>query len=157
MSENRFSNDDHVKPVWDVAIPDGFYHLSNPGGETCLVRLYTPSHEPPYRGIGYGVWDGGGFLPLWDLCADCTLTPVVITPKPEVVHPLPGVPMKNITLELRHVEEVLTKDILIGSDSAREKKFTFNPWANEYGVYHKGNRVDAGQALEELLQVYNEI
>ncbi len=65
--------------------------------------------------------------------------------------------MKRIDLELRHIKEVLTKDILIGSDSTQEKRFTFNPWANEYAVYHKGIRVDAGQALEELLQVYNEI
>lgn len=65
--------------------------------------------------------------------------------------------MKRIDLEPRHVEEVLTRDILIGSDSAREKRFMFNPWANEYVVYHKGIRVDAGQALEELLQVYNEL
>lgn len=65
--------------------------------------------------------------------------------------------MKRIDLELRHVEEVLTKDILIGSDSAREKKFTFNPWANEYAIHHKGSQIDSGQALEKLLRVYNDI
>lgn len=61
-------------------LPDGFYHLSNPGGETCLVRIYTPS-EPPYRGVGFGIWDGGGFIPLQDIRPDSTFTPVSITPQ----------------------------------------------------------------------------
>ena len=68
--------------------------------------------------------------------------------------------MKPVPLEPKHAEEVLRKDILIGSANARDgrnKRFWFNPWANEYRVTHGDAEVDGGQALEELLDVYNDL
>jgi hypothetical protein len=65
-------------------LPDGFYNLRCPRvpeSETCLVRLYTP-HDPPVRGIGFGVWDGGAFMPLADITDDSRLTPLTITETP---------------------------------------------------------------------------
>lgn len=63
-------------------------------------------------------------------------------------------------LEQHHIEQVLRQDLLIGSDTAhdgRQKRFVFNPWGNEYRVLHGGEQVDGGQAMEELLTVYNEL
>jgi hypothetical protein len=61
---------------------DGFYMLTGPNGEEpCLVRLYTPK-EPPIRGIGFGVWDGGAFMPLSDLRDGSKLNPVKIVRVP---------------------------------------------------------------------------
>lgn len=77
--------------------------------------------------------------------------------------------MKNdkIVLTFGHCAEVLNRDIMIGSDDTKEgkrKKFTFNAWLNEYSVWvasstEKGYfvRVDGGQAVEELLNVYNDL
>lgn len=63
-------------------------------------------------------------------------------------------------LNVSHIEEVLRKDILIGSANAcdgKNKRFLFNPWSNEYRVTHDDIQVDSGQAIEELLDVYNSL
>jgi hypothetical protein len=65
---------------------------------------------------------------------------------------------KQVLLELKHIEDVMRHDISIGSDNAFDglrKRFCFNPWANEYIIYHGDVRKDAGQAIEELLEQYN--
>jgi hypothetical protein len=67
---------------------------------------------------------------------------------------------KRIALTQTHIEEVLGQNIQIGSDSTAtglRKQFVFNPWANEYRVLCGSEVVDAGQAMEELLVVYNEL
>lgn len=67
---------------------------------------------------------------------------------------------KKLMLEPRHAQVVLSKDIVIGSSHSRDgkqKQFTFNPWVNEYRVYYDGNIIDAGQAIEELMDVYNDL
>lgn len=64
----------------------------------------------------------------------------------------------RVTLELRHVEEVLRQGVLVGSDTAfdgTQKRFVFFPWENEYRVYHGDLAKYAGQAVEELLIEYN--
>ncbi len=63
----------------------------------------------------------------------------------------------KIYLKTSHCEEVLNQELLIGADSKREKKFTFHVWMNEYRVYSKGECIDSGQAVEELLEVYNSL
>jgi hypothetical protein len=68
--------------------------------------------------------------------------------------------MKKIYLTTDHCEEVLRNEILIGSDKAYDgtrKRFVFVPWMNEYRVKHDGTVIDSGQAVEELLEVYNEL
>ena len=66
----------------------------------------------------------------------------------------------NVDLEIKHCKEVLDAETLIGSSRAKDgrtKKFTFNMWQNEYRVWHGKEQVDGGQALEELLEVYNDL
>lgn len=66
----------------------------------------------------------------------------------------------NLELQMKHVEEVLRNDVMIGSAIAHDgknKKFVFNPWANEYRVIHGDVDIDGGQAVEELLAVYNDL
>lgn len=63
-------------------------------------------------------------------------------------------------LDTSHCEQVMRLDIQIGSDTAvdgKRKQFVFNPWANEYRILHDGKELEAGQALEELLDAYNEL
>ena len=67
-------------------------------------------------------------------------------------------------LKLKHCTEALDKEIVIGSTvtALRERKrFVFHIWDNEYRVQVLKNRplrwktIDSGQAVEELLEVYN--
>ena len=65
-------------------------------------------------------------------------------------------------LTTRHCEEVLNQRLLIGSDVAKNserKRFYFHVWLNEYQVEHGSHGsekiIDSGQAVEELLNVYN--
>lgn len=53
-------------------LPDGFYWLRREGCRDCLVRLYT-NPDTGERGLGYGIWDGCAFQPLWDLVEEATL------------------------------------------------------------------------------------
>lgn len=46
-------------------------------------------------------------------------------------------------------------EIVAGSDSRAKKRFVFHVLGNEWRVYHNGVVIDAGQAVEELLEVYN--
>lgn len=60
------------------SLPDGFYLLQKEGDtEVCIVKLYTPI-EPSYRGIGFGVWDGGGFMPISEFDEDSFLVPAQV-------------------------------------------------------------------------------
>ena len=71
-------------------------------------------------------------------------------------------------LNIRHCEEVMNQRLMIGSDEAKNgerKRFYFHVWLNEYQVEHGShgsekvifsNR-DSGQAIEELLEVYNSL
>jgi hypothetical protein len=66
--------------------------------------------------------------------------------------------MKKKYLTVDHCEEVMRKELIIGSDRARDgktKTFTFHIWDNEYTITHGGTVVETGQAVEELLEVYN--
>lgn len=68
--------------------------------------------------------------------------------------------MKKIYLTTDHCEEAMRKELLIGSDRAKDgetKKFTFHVWNNEYRITHGGTVVETGQAVEELLEVYNDL
>ncbi len=54
-------------------VADGFYWLTRADERPCLVRVYKlPDMEEQV--IGFGVWDGGTFMPLSDLKKDSTLT-----------------------------------------------------------------------------------
>ncbi len=58
-------------------------------------------------------------------------------------------------LNLEHVKEIMTKDVLIGAES--RKKFCFNPQANEFRIYLDGKYVSGGQHIELLLEEYNNL
>ena len=67
----------------------------------------------------------------------------------------------DIELKVEHCVEVLNQELLIGSDRLRNrkgrKKFTFHVFLNEYRVYKDYEVIDSGQAIDELLEVYNEL
>lgn len=66
----------------------------------------------------------------------------------------------KIDLSEKHCKDVLDREIMIGRDAAKDgkrKQFGFNAWRNEYYVTHDNVIVDCGQAVEELLCVYNEL
>ena len=64
-------------------------------------------------------------------------------------------------LKVEHCVQTLNQELLIGSDSLRNrkgrKKFTFHVFDNEYRVYKDYKVIDSGQAIEELLEVYNDL
>jgi hypothetical protein len=65
----------------------------------------------------------------------------------------------NQELYVHHSSPLLV--VLIGSDRLRNrkgrKKFTFHVFLNEYRVYKDYEVIDSGQAIDELLEVYNEL
>lgn len=63
--------------------------------------------------------------------------------------------MKPLTLEL--VKEKLDTSILITEDRAKNKMFVFSIWNNEYEIYRNGIYVCGGQALEEIIEEYNNL
>lgn len=68
--------------------------------------------------------------------------------------------VKKTYLEIIHVQQSLSKPVLIGSDTAHDgkrKQFVFVPWEEEYRVMHGDREVCGGQAVEELLEAYNEL
>lgn len=66
-----------MKPTDFWRYHDGFYWLTNKYGDNpCLVCLYTP-RDPRLRGIGFGIWDGGLFVPIGEIEEGTTLIPLV--------------------------------------------------------------------------------
>lgn len=68
--------------------------------------------------------------------------------------------MVSTDLEIQHCEQTMNQELMIGRDNARDgkrKQFGFHVWLNEYRVTHDGVIIDSGQAIEELLEVYNEL
>lgn len=58
---------------------DGFYYIySDIDNSRSLVKLYTNPDigENGVRGFGFGIWDGGGFLPLSDVGEETKVLPV---------------------------------------------------------------------------------
>ena len=64
---------------------------------------------------------------------------------------------KETQLEIKHCEEALNQELIIGSSHDRKKMFTFHVWSNEYKVWKNGVVIESGQALEELLECYNSL
>lgn len=67
-----------VQPHSVSKVPQcGFYMLlTKEGKEPCLVKVYD------YKGtrvVGFGVWDGGAFMPLSDVSPESQFIPVCIT------------------------------------------------------------------------------
>lgn len=64
-------------------------------------------------------------------------------------------------LDIEHCKEALNTEIIIGSvvdcRTGVNKRFVFHVWDNEYRVYNKGVVVSSGQAIEELLDDYNNL
>lgn len=60
-------------------------------------------------------------------------------------------------LTLDHIKEVMTQDILIGSDSISKKRFVYNPQLNEFRIFVDNRLVTSGQDIEALLNEYNSI
>jgi hypothetical protein len=61
---------------------------------------------------------------------------------------------------IKNCEQVMSKEVTIGSGIAKDgqsKHFTFNAWVNDYSVWHDGGVIDSGNAIEELLEEYNEL
>jgi hypothetical protein len=68
--------------------------------------------------------------------------------------------MKRTKLIVDDCKDVLDTNITIGTAYAKDNKrksFMFNAWANEYYIYHSKKIVSGGQAIEELLDIYNEL
>ncbi|MCK9371222.1 hypothetical protein M0R04_15020 [Candidatus Dojkabacteria bacterium] len=68
--------------------------------------------------------------------------------------------MKKIILTVQDCKDVLDREILIGTDVAynmKPKKFTFNTWKNRYTVWYDGEAVECDEAVEELLEEYNDL
>ncbi len=66
----------------------------------------------------------------------------------------------KIELTIDHCMEVLDQRLLIGSDKTRRekrKRFYFHVKLNEYQICVDGEIVESGQALEELLETYNNL
>jgi hypothetical protein len=62
-------------------LPDGWYWLHSVlGTDTCLVKLYTPLGAS--RGIGFGAWDGGAFMPVCEVDPDAWLEPAAFVAGP---------------------------------------------------------------------------
>jgi hypothetical protein len=56
---------DEENPIYELE--DGFYWVSSPHEPMkSLARLYT-NPDTGERGLGFGIWDGAGFVPLSDL------------------------------------------------------------------------------------------
>jgi hypothetical protein len=67
---------------------------------------------------------------------------------------------KKIILTEQDCKDVMNKEILIGADNSTDglrKRFTFNAWLNEYSIWKNNIRIGGGQAIEELLEEYNEL
>jgi hypothetical protein len=64
---------------------------------------------------------------------------------------------QNTLLTPKDVKSVMEQDILIAADTRANKKFVFNPQQNEFTIYKDDEYVDGGQAMEDLLDVYNDL
>lgn len=63
-------------------------------------------------------------------------------------------------LTIKDCKDVMSKETLIGSYTAKDKKrklFTFNAWMNEYSIWHDGVRIDSDPMNGRLLEEYNEL
>ena len=67
----------NIKPHQiDGEMSEGFYWISRPdGSEKCLVRLYY-NPDACTKGLGFGIWDGCGFVPISDIPKDSILIPL---------------------------------------------------------------------------------
>jgi hypothetical protein len=59
-------------------LDDGFYIVNGIFDQMCLVKLYR-NPDTNQRGIGFGIWDGSGFIPLTDLSPETKLDRVDIS------------------------------------------------------------------------------
>lgn len=54
-------------------LKEGFYILYKKSDEfksdACLVKVYT-NPDTEEKGVGFGIWDGTGFVPMKDIGAD---------------------------------------------------------------------------------------
>lgn len=62
--------------------------------------------------------------------------------------------MSDRKLKVYHCTEVLDQELLIGADG--KKRFLFHVLENEFRVYKDDEIIASGQAVEELLNIYNE-
>lgn len=69
--------------------------------------------------------------------------------------------MNNIKLNVIDCKSALDRTILIGNGKSKKdgqvKEFLFHIWDNEYQVRLNYMVIDSGQAIEELLEVYNNL
>ena len=68
--------------------------------------------------------------------------------------------MKNMELTIKHCEKAMSQEIIIGTGitkTGKFKEFAFSVWDNKYIIYINGYEVDCGQAVEELLNQYNDL
>lgn len=60
-------------------LPDGFYWIftrkEDSQSHVCLVKVYTDVHYQ-LKGVGFGMWDGAGFMPMSDIEDNMFLVPV---------------------------------------------------------------------------------
>lgn len=61
-------------------LPDGFYWIftrkEGLQSNVCLVKVYTDIHHK-LKGVGFGMWDGAGFMSMSDIEDNMFLVPVL--------------------------------------------------------------------------------
>lgn len=72
-------------------LPDGFYWIyTDKDGQkvdVCLAKLYTHP-QLQQKGLGFGMWDGAGFMPLTDMSENIHLVPVKFSEEDQELHVL---------------------------------------------------------------------
>lgn len=67
-----------AEPVARDELSQGFYWLSKKDGtHKCLVRVYECEG---FLGVGFGVWDGGAYMPMPDVTEDSVFVPLYAQP-----------------------------------------------------------------------------
>ena len=58
-------------------------------------------------------------------------------------------------LTVEHCKEIMSQNLMIGRTATTA--FYYNPWKNEYSIWHLGSFVTSGNAVEEMLDEYNQL
>jgi hypothetical protein len=66
----------------------------------------------------------------------------------------------KITLTKKDCEDVMNKEVMIGSDISSEgtlKMLTFNAWTQDFSLFHDNELIECSTCLDDLLKMYNEL
>ena len=77
-NSEALTNDDNL-----LSLEEGFYILTKDGEYPSLVKVYTNPNTNT-KGIGFGIWDGCGFLPLEDIHKNSNLIKINLEQYPDL-------------------------------------------------------------------------